>query len=46
MVGTGQGVITIVATLILKLISNGEGEGGGIASASNYIFWLETSASS
>jgi hypothetical protein len=42
-VGTGQGVITIVATLILELISTGEG-GGGVASASNYIFWLATSA--
>jgi hypothetical protein len=42
-VGTGQGVITIVATLILELISKGEGE-GIIAYASNYIFWLATSA--
>ena len=41
-VGTGQGVITIVATLILELISRG-GE-GGVTSASNYIFWLATSA--
>jgi hypothetical protein len=40
-VGTGQGVITIVATLILELISEGE---GGIAYAGNYIFWLATSA--
>jgi hypothetical protein len=45
MVGTGQGVITIVATLILELISKEGGEGeGGVASASNYIFWLATSA--
>lgn len=43
MVGTGQGVITIVAALILELISKGEGE-GIIAYASNYIFWLATSA--
>jgi hypothetical protein len=43
-VGTGQGVITIVATLILELISKGGGEGeGGVAYASNYIFWLVTS---
>jgi hypothetical protein len=42
-VGTGQGVITIVATLILELISKGGGEGGGVASASNYISWLATS---
>jgi hypothetical protein len=42
-VGTGQGVITIVATLLLDLISNGGGE-GGVAYASNYIFWLGTSA--
>jgi hypothetical protein len=42
-VGTGQGVITIVATLILDLISKGGGE-GGVAYASNYIFWLATSA--
>jgi hypothetical protein len=41
-VGTGQGVITIVATLILELIS--KGEGGGVAYAGNYIFWLGTSA--
>jgi hypothetical protein len=41
MVGTGQGVITIIATLILELISKG---GGGVAYASNYIFWLATSA--
>jgi hypothetical protein len=39
--GTGQGVITIVATLILELISRGE---GGVAYAGNYIFWLGTSA--
>jgi hypothetical protein len=44
MVGTGQGVITIVATLILELISKGGGEGEGVASVSNYIFWLATSA--
>jgi hypothetical protein len=44
MVGTGQGIITIVATLILELISKGAGEGGGVAYASNYIFWLATSA--
>jgi hypothetical protein len=37
-VGTGQGVITIVATLILDL-SN-----GGIAYASNYVLWLVTTA--
>jgi hypothetical protein len=44
-IGTGQGVITIVATLILELISKGEGEGGeGVAYASNYIFWLASSA--
>jgi hypothetical protein len=43
-VGTGQGVITIVATLILGLISKGGGEGGGVTYASNYIFWLATSA--
>ena len=44
-VGTGQGVITIVATLILELISNGGGGGeGGVAYASNYIFWFATSA--
>jgi hypothetical protein len=43
MVGTGQGVITIIATLILELISNGGG-GEGVAYASNYIFWLATSA--
>jgi hypothetical protein len=42
-VGTGHGVITIVATLILELISKGEGE-GIIAYASIYIFWLATSA--
>jgi hypothetical protein len=42
-VGTGQGVITIVATLILELISKRGGE-GGVAYASNYIFWLATSA--
>jgi hypothetical protein len=40
-VATGQGVITIVATLILELISKG---GGGVAYAGNYIFWLATSA--
>jgi hypothetical protein len=46
MVGTGQGVITIVATLILELISKEGGgeEGGGVAYATNYIFWLATSA--
>jgi hypothetical protein len=43
-VGTGQGVITIVATLILELISKGGGEEEGVAYASNYIFWLATSA--
>jgi hypothetical protein len=44
-VGTGQGVITIVATLILDLISKGGGGGGGgIPYAGNYIFWLTTSA--
>jgi hypothetical protein len=42
-VGTGQGVITIVATLILELTSKGGG-GRGVAYASNYIFWLATSA--
>jgi hypothetical protein len=42
MVGTGQGVITIVATLIL--ISKRGGEGAGVAYAGNYIFWLATSA--
>jgi hypothetical protein len=41
-VGTGQGVIAIVATLILELTSKGGGR--GIAYASNYIFWLATSA--
>jgi hypothetical protein len=45
MVGTGQSVITIVATLILELISKGGGEGeGGVAYTGNYIFWLATSA--
>ena len=42
-VGTGQGVITIVATLILELISKGGG-GEGVAYVGNYIFWLATSA--
>jgi hypothetical protein len=42
-VGTGQSVITIVATLILELISKGGG-GESAAYASNYILWLATSA--
>ena len=39
MIGTGQGIITIVATLVLDLIN----DGGGIDYATNYLLWLMSS---
>lgn len=38
MIGTGQGVITIVVILAIELVQ------GGIVNASNYVLWLATSA--
>ena len=41
MIGTGQGIITVVITLVLDLINDGV---GGIDYATNYVLWLMTSA--
>ncbi len=38
-IGTGHGIITIVASLVLDLIHD-----GGVVYASNYVLWLVTSA--
>lgn len=38
MIGTGQGIITMVAGLAIELLQ------GGILSANNYVIWLATSA--
>jgi hypothetical protein len=38
MIGTGQGVITMVAGVAIELLQ------GGILSANNYVLWLATSA--
>lgn len=38
MVGTGQGIITIVVGLVIELMR------GGIVDANNYVLWLATSA--
>ena len=38
MIGTGQGIITIVISLVIDLIH------GGTAYASSYVLWLSTSA--
>lgn len=37
-IGTGQGIITIVAVLIIEIMQ------GGIVDAGNYVLWLATSA--
>lgn len=38
MIGTGQGIITIVISLVINLIQ------GGTTHASSYVLWLSTSA--
>ena len=38
MIGTGQGIITIMVGLIIELMQ------GGIVDANNYVLWLATSA--
>jgi hypothetical protein len=42
MIGTGQGIITVVITLVLDLIK--DGVVGGIDYATNYVLWLMASA--
>ena len=38
MIGTGQGIITILVGLTIELMQ------GGIVDANNYVLWLATSA--
>ena len=38
MIGTGQGIITILISLVIDLVQ------GGTAYATNYVLWLSTSA--
>lgn len=38
MIGTGQGIITIIVALVIEMMQ------GGVVDAGNYVLWLATSA--